>query len=237
MATDDRNFFASYPFITEMPVPQNSMPIIMLPSCCQTSLLIFLEQLLYHLPLFFEFLHNRKKHFSGVCNLRPIFRDRRGQSGKESVSLHDHIQYTLTRAFEILRLYSSCCAGSAHFAHGSLVMEMELCAGSKCDVIESGRVCCTLAGSSRHTVEPGYDEVSIDEAAELSLQSASCSERFKGVSLTKRQRKRNSDKKRKKRLFSEAFCLNSTIDHQSEVLANAEKEVDSLRVQKMLYQA
>ena len=56
---------------------------------------------------------------------------------------------------------------------------------------------------------------------------------IKGVSLTRRQKKRNNDKKS---LFSKAFCLNSTIEHQSEFLANAEKELDSLCVQKKLYQ-
>ena len=118
-------------------------------------------------------------------------------------------------------------------------MEKELRAGSKYDVIEPGRVSYTLAGSIKHTIEPGYDELSIDDAAKLSLKLVSCSERLEqgNVSMTRRQKKRNSDKKRKKRLFSEAFCLNSTIEHQSEVLASAEKELDSLRVQKKLYQA
>ena len=53
--------------------------------------------------------------------------------------------------------------------------------------------------------------------------------------LTKQQKKRISEKKRKHKLYSKSFKMTAKVSEQKDLLANAEKQITSLQVFNSLY--
>ena len=105
-------------------------------------------------------------------------------------------------------------------------MDAKLCAGSEFDAVVPGRVDAkahTCAGLTAHSSEPGYSKVSVDDITSRHL--------------TRRQKKRAGAIKRRKKLFGKAFEMENKLNEHSRMLTDAEKEIDSLRTQKTLYQA
>ena len=102
-------------------------------------------------------------------------------------------------------------------------------------VLASGECEQLYVGSDEHFLEPGQvcsDDRSCAGSSNRSISEPSCSSVYH---LPRRQKKRFRDSRRRKNLFRQAFELKGKTEIQSDVIAKAEAEISSLRVQWTLY--
>ena len=105
---------------------------------------------------------------------------------------------------------------------------------------------CLCAELESPNVEPGWTCPSGNACARLTEGITELSHNtFSGIlpsveigrsfQLTKRQKKRISEKKRKHKLYSKSFKMTAKVSEQKDLLANAEKQITSLQVFNSLY--